>query len=380
MRVGWIGLGRMGFPMATRLLDGGYSLSIWNRTKSKAESLAKRGATLVNEPSDLAGVDVLFTMVATGDDVKEVCLGPNGVFGKGGAAKSTTLVECSSIGIDESSELRRELANRGVQYVVASVSGNGNCVRAGKLSSVASGPEKAFQSVKPLIETFAPRGVYYVGDGDLARVCKIAHNVMLGVVIENLIEITLLAQKAGVSRAAFLEFMNNSVMGSIFTQYKTPALVNLDWTTTFTPKLLLKDLDLGLSAGHELGVPMPVTASTRETVQMHIGSATLQRGSGKVSVDGFRSVAGDYGVDRRHQGVQRKQTGSFRLGNLTDDRPPQEAVIQMLEARCQRSKPRNGTLSLTTTSARKPGCASIVRNWKSARRSSARSICFCRTW
>ena len=158
-----------------------------------------------------------------------------------------------------------------MQYVVASVSGNGNCVRAGKLSSVASGPEKAFQSVKPLIETFAPRGVYYVGDGDLARVCKIAHNVMLGVVIENLIEITLLAQKAGVSRAAFLEFMNNSVMGSIFTQYKTPALVNLDWTTTFTPKLLLKDLDLGLSAGHELGVPMPVTASTRETVQMHIG-------------------------------------------------------------------------------------------------------------
>ena len=100
MRAGWIGLGRMGFPMATRLLDGGYSLSIWNRTRSKAEPLARRGATLVNEPSDLADVDVLFTMVATGDDVKEVCLGPNGVFGKGGATKSTTLVECSSIGID----------------------------------------------------------------------------------------------------------------------------------------------------------------------------------------------------------------------------------------------------------------------------------------
>jgi 3-hydroxyisobutyrate dehydrogenase len=276
MRVGWIGLGRMGFPMATRLSDGGYPLSIWNRTMSKAEPLAKRGAALVNEPGDLGDVDVLFTMVATGDDVKDVCLGPNGVFAKGHASKSTILVECSSIGIDESKELRQELTSRGVQYVVASVSGNGNCVRAGKLSSVASGPKKAFQSVKPLIETFAPRGVYYVGDGDLARVCKIAHNVMLGVVIENLIEITLLAQKAGVSRAAFLEFMNNSVMGSIFTQYKTPALVNLDWSTTLTPKLLLKDLDLGLSAGHEFGVPMPVTASTREIVQMHIGAATLQ--------------------------------------------------------------------------------------------------------
>ena len=277
MRVGWIGLGRMGLPMATRLLDGGYSLSIWNRTKSKAEPLGKRGANIVNELTDLAGVDVLFTMVATGDDVKEVCVGPKGVFGNGRAAKSPIVVDCSSIGIDDSNELRHELSNRGVQYVVASVSGNGSCVRAGKLSSVASGPEETFQTVKPLIETFAPRGVYYVGDGDLARICKIAHNVMLGVVIENLIEITLLAQKAGVSRAAFLNFMNNSVMGSVFTQYKTPALVNLDWSTTFTAQLLLKDLDLGLSAGHKFGVSMPVTASTRETVQMHIGAATLQK-------------------------------------------------------------------------------------------------------
>ena len=234
MRVGWIGLGRMGLPMATRLLDGGYSLLIWNRTKSKAGPLAKRSANIVNELTDLAGVDVLFTMVATGDDVKEVCVGPNGVFGKDRAAKSTILVDCSSIGIDESNELRHELSNRGL--LVASVSGNGSCDRAGKLSSVASGPEKAFQSVKPLIETFAPRGVHYVGDGDLARICKIAHNVMLGVVIENLIEITLLAQKAGVSRAAFLEFMNNSVLGSIFAQYKRQL-----WSISTGPRLLRRN-------------------------------------------------------------------------------------------------------------------------------------------
>jgi 3-hydroxyisobutyrate dehydrogenase len=130
--------------------------------------------------------------------------------------------------------------------------------------------------VKPLVEAFAARGVFYVGEGDLARICKIAHNVMLGVVIENLIEITLLAEKAGVTRRAFLEFMNGSVMGSTFTQYKTPSLVNLDWTTTFTAPLLLKDLDLGLEAGHDLGVPMPVTAATRETVQMHVGAAALR--------------------------------------------------------------------------------------------------------
>jgi 3-hydroxyisobutyrate dehydrogenase len=143
-------------------------------------------------------------------------------------------------------------------------------------SGEASGAKVAYDKVKDLIRAFAPRGVFYVGDGELARVCKIAHNVMLGVVIENLVEITLLAQKAGVPRHAFLEFMNNSVMGSIFTQYKTPALVNLDWAMTFTPALLLKDLDLGLDASHEYGVPMPVTAAAREVVQMHMGLAELR--------------------------------------------------------------------------------------------------------
>ncbi len=101
--------------------------------------------------------------------------------------------------------------------------------------------------------SFAPRGVSYVGEGELSRICKIAHNVMLGVVIQNLAEITILAEKAGVPRHAFLEFINNGVMGSMFTRYKSNAFVNLDWTTTFTPELLRKDLDLGLEAGAQAG-------------------------------------------------------------------------------------------------------------------------------
>ena len=149
-------------------------------------------------------------------------------------------------------------------------------IKAGKLSAVVSGPEAACKTVTPMIEVFAPKGVSYVGDGELARICKIAHNVMLGVVIENLIEITLLANKMGVPRHAFLSFMNNGVMGSMFTAYKSPALVNLDWTTTFTPELLRKDLDLGLALGREWDVPMPVTAATREVLQAHIGAAMLR--------------------------------------------------------------------------------------------------------
>ena len=168
------------------------------------------------------------------------------------------------------------MAKRGAKLLSSPVSGNGKCVRAGKLSSVASGPREVFDTVEPLINAIAGRGVSYVGEGELARFCKIAHNVFLGVVTQNLAEITILAEKAGVPRVAFLDFMNNSVMGSIFTRYKTNALVNLDWTTTFTPELLRKDLDLGLSAARKLGVPMPVAATTREALQAHFGVATLQ--------------------------------------------------------------------------------------------------------
>jgi 3-hydroxyisobutyrate dehydrogenase-like beta-hydroxyacid dehydrogenase len=114
-------------------------------------------------------------------------------------------------------------------------------------------------------------GASYVGEGELSRIVKICHNVFLGVVTQSLAEITVLAQKAGVPRHAFLEFMNQSVMGSTFTRYKTPALVNLDFKVTFTPKLLRKDLDLGLDAARTYEVPMPLCSITRDQVQSLIG-------------------------------------------------------------------------------------------------------------
>jgi len=145
--------------------------------------------------------------------------------------------------------------------------------------------------VIPLIEVFAPKGVSYVGEGELARICKIAHNVMLGVVIESLIEITLLANKMGVPRHAFLAFMNNSVMGSMFTAYKTLSLVNLDWKTTFTSELLRKDLDLGLDLGREWDVPMPVTAATRAVLQSHMGRAATKPNGDDILAGDFAQMA-----------------------------------------------------------------------------------------
>jgi 3-hydroxyisobutyrate dehydrogenase len=269
-------MGRMGFSMAERLLKTGCDLSIWNRTRAKAEPLGAKGAKIVDTLGDLAGVDVLFSIVSTGKDLKEVYFGKDGVVTRRNGKLPKIFVDCSTIAVEESAAIRQKLKELGADFVAAPISGNAKVIKAGKLSAVISGPEAACKTVMPLVEAFAPRGVSFVGDGELARVCKIAHNVMLGVVIENLIEITLLANKMGVPRHAFLAFMNNSVMGSMFTAYKSPALVNLDWTTTFTPELLRKDMDLGLALGREWDVPMPVTAAAREVVQSHFGAATLK--------------------------------------------------------------------------------------------------------
>ena len=273
-KLGWIGMGRMGFSMAERLIKAGHDVTIWNRTRAKAEPLVGKGGKVVDKPVDLVGVDVLFSIVSAGKDLKEVLFGPNGA--ATGDKVPPIVVDCSTIAVSESAEIRAKLKERGSDFVAAPVSGNAKVIKAGKLSAVISGRETVCKAVTPLVEVFAPKGVSYVGDGELARVCKIAHNVMLGVVIENLIEITLLANKMGVPRHAFLAFMNNGVMGSMFTGYKSPALVNLDWTTTFTPELLRKDLDLGLELGREHDVPMPITAATRELLQAHIGAAMLR--------------------------------------------------------------------------------------------------------
>jgi 3-hydroxyisobutyrate dehydrogenase len=272
-KLGWIGIGRMGYAMAERLAKSGCDIAVWNRTRSKAEPLAQHGARVVDTLADLAACDIVFTMVSTGKDVKEVLFGPSGVMSKGKAPK--IVVDSTSISLEESAEIRAKLAQQGVKFLAAPVSGNAKVIKAGKLTVVASGPSDAFDSVAPYMQAIG-QGVSYVGDGELSRIAKICHNVMLGVVIQNLCEITVLAEKAGMPRHAFLDFLNKSVMGSMFTRYKTPALVNLDFHVTFTPKLLRKDLDLGLDAGRAFEVPMPLTSLTRELLQQMIGQGMTE--------------------------------------------------------------------------------------------------------
>jgi 3-hydroxyisobutyrate dehydrogenase-like beta-hydroxyacid dehydrogenase len=261
--VGWIGAGRMGFSMAKRLLDAGADVSIYNRTRSKAEPLTESGGKVVDTPKDLSDRDIVFTMVSASDDLIAVCFGDNGVLTD--TTKPKLLIDCSSVSAEASADTRARADKLGVAMLAAPVSGNAKVVKSGKLTIVASGPKASFDQAEPYLQTLG-RGVTYVGEGELARMVKICHNLLLGVVTQCLAEIVVLAEKGGVPRHATLDFINNSVMGSMFSQYKTPAFVTLDMTPTFTPELLRKDLDLGLKAGEKLGVPLPVTERTRALV------------------------------------------------------------------------------------------------------------------
>jgi 3-hydroxyisobutyrate dehydrogenase len=269
--LGWIGTGRMGYEMAARLARGGCDIAAWNRTRSKAEPLKAHGAQIVDDLEELSARDIVFCMVSTWSDVRQVI----GTL-LAGASKPKLVVECSSISLEGSAELRQLLAGEGIDYLAAPVSGNAKIIKAGKLTFVASGPRAAYETARPYLDLMGA-GSSYVGDGELARIVKICHNVFLGVVTQSLAEVTVLAQKAGVPRHAFLDFFNKSVMGSAFTRYKSPAFVNLDFKVTFTPQLLRKDMDLGLDAGREFEVPMPLASITRDLIQQMIGRGMTEQ-------------------------------------------------------------------------------------------------------
>ena len=255
-RLGWVGAGRMGTVLAGRLLVDGCDVHVFNRTRSKAEPLAALGATVVDSPADLADRDIVFTIVASSEDLLQVVDGEAGVLSRA-PAHPGLLVDLTTVSMQGSAEVRRRCEAAGTSMLASPVSGNPKVARAGRLTLVASGPAEAFESAAPYLRRLG-MSVTYVGEGEVARLVKICHNLLLGVVTQSLAEITVLAERGGVARADLLAFINDSVMGSVFSRYKTPAFVNLDFAPTFTGQLLRKDFELGLEAGRELNVPLPV--------------------------------------------------------------------------------------------------------------------------
>jgi 3-hydroxyisobutyrate dehydrogenase-like beta-hydroxyacid dehydrogenase len=266
--LGWLGTGRMGTVLAGRLVDTGAKVSVWNRTASKLQPLVERGATAVDSITDLGHCGVVFVMVSTPDDLRAVTTGPGGLLT--GDALPRIVVECSTVSGTVSSEIRQAAEKRGVAFLAAPISGNPHVVEAGQACFVVSGPEHTFTEVLPYFELLGKRAVL-VGDAEQSRLVKLCHNLYLGMMVQALVEVTSLAEKGGTSRAAFLDFLNSTVLSSEWVQRRSKDLIELDWTPTFTTELLRKDFDLGLQAARALEVPMPVSSAVHHLIQSAIG-------------------------------------------------------------------------------------------------------------
>lgn len=267
-RLGWLGTGRMGIALIRRLLAAGGDVTVYNRTRAKAEPLADAGAKITDSAAGLAAADIVFVTVGTSQDLIDALTGPAGLT-SGGRAPSV-VVDCSTVSAEASEQVRSELATRGCRLLAAPVMGNPKVAEVGRLTFAVSGARDAFGEVHPYLDILGA-GATYVGEGELARTVKLCHNLFLGVVTQSLAEVTVLAEKSGISRRALLACLNNSVMGSTFSKYKTPAFVNLDFHPTFTSSLLRKDFDLGLAAARQHEVPMPIASAVHQLVQSLVG-------------------------------------------------------------------------------------------------------------
>ena len=267
--LGWLGTGRMGVALVHRLLEAGRDVTVYNRTRAKAEPLEAAGAKLAGSAAELGSADVVFIMVGTSQDLIDAVTGPSGLI-SGGRAPSV-VVDHSTVSVQASQQVRRVLAEHRCALLAAPVMGNPRVAEAGKLTFAISGPRQAFDVARPYLDLLGA-GATYVGDGELARTVKLCHNLFLGVVTQTLAEVTVLAEKSGISRQALLSCLNKSVMGSTFSKYKTPAFVNLDFHPTFTSTLLRKDFDLGLAEAREREVPMPIASAVYQLVQALVGN------------------------------------------------------------------------------------------------------------
>jgi 3-hydroxyisobutyrate dehydrogenase-like beta-hydroxyacid dehydrogenase len=267
-QIGWLGTGRMGSAMAARLISDGAKVTVWNRTASKIEPLIERGAARADTISDLGRCDIVFTSVSSSPDLLEVTLGPQGLFNAAPAPR--IVVDTSTVSAEAAAQVRAEAQSRGIGFLSTPISGNADVVAGGGASIIASGSADVFDTVLPYLQAIAP-SVSYAGAGEEARLVKLAHNLLVGIITESLAEVTVLAEKGGVPPSAFLDFIDGSVLGSTFIGYKGQAIRTHDYEPTFTTELLRKDFDLGLGAARSLEVPMPVAATTYQAIQTAIG-------------------------------------------------------------------------------------------------------------
>jgi 3-hydroxyisobutyrate dehydrogenase len=270
MQVAVLGLGKMGVPIARRLLEADHDLAVWNRTPERASGLVGEGARVLSTPGEAwESADVCVTMVLDDAALIEVTCGTDGLLAPG--TEGRVLVDMSTVSPRASREVAAAAAEAGVAYLRAPVSGNPSVVEAGNLGIMVSGDEEVFHRVEGLLREIGPN-VFYVGGAEEARVLKLALNLMIAGNAQLIAEALVLGEGHGLDRARMLEVMGASAAGSPFVKYKTAALLQDDYSATFTGYAMWKDLSMALAAAHEAKTPLPVTATIQQLVDGCIGS------------------------------------------------------------------------------------------------------------
>jgi 3-hydroxyisobutyrate dehydrogenase-like beta-hydroxyacid dehydrogenase len=274
MRVAVLGLGRMGAAIAERLVDSGYELSVWNRSAGAVAPLVERGALALAAPAGAwDAAEVAITMLADGDALEDVTLGPRGLLADDGGG---ALIDMSTVSPASSARVAAACEARGIAYLRAPVSGNPSVVRAGNLGIIVSGPPPEFERLRPLLSDIGPH-LFHVGNREEARIVKLGLNLMLGGTAELLAEALVLTERHGIARDSMLEVIAGSAIGSPFVGYKRAALVADDYESTFSSRLLYKDLALALDCARDAEVPLPVVALVQQLVQGCIATGMGER-------------------------------------------------------------------------------------------------------
>jgi 3-hydroxyisobutyrate dehydrogenase-like beta-hydroxyacid dehydrogenase len=269
MRVGWIGLGKMGLPMATHLMRGGHEVIGFD---SSSEALAAwvaaggRAAGSLQEAAD--GVGIVLSSVPDDAALREVAAGVLATMRPGGV-----FVDTSTVSPGASAEVAGAAAAAGVDHVRAAVSGNPVVARAAGLTVFVSGPQPACDRVRPLLECVGNR-LFRVGDAEQARTMKLVLNLMIAVSAGMLAEALVLGEKGGLDRTQMLDVIGQSAVGSPMVNYKLPPLKARDYTSTFSCRQMVKDLDLILGSCALFGAPAPMAAQMRQLYEVLVATGS----------------------------------------------------------------------------------------------------------
>jgi 3-hydroxyisobutyrate dehydrogenase-like beta-hydroxyacid dehydrogenase len=266
--LGWIGLGKMGLPISGRLVESGRALAGYDRSQQVIAAASVKGVTPAATLAAAADKDIVFTSIPDDAALHAVALGEAGLLSA--MRPGAVWCETSTVSPEASAECAKAADAKGIAYLRMPVSGNAAIAHTGALTCFVSGPEEAFNRVRPVAADFT-RAQKYLGSGEQARFAKLAVNLMIAVSSAMMGESIALGRKGNIGWADLLEVLTESAVASPMVKYKAATLLPRDFTSTFSCRQMAKDLDLILGAGHAHAVAMPLAASTRETYAALIG-------------------------------------------------------------------------------------------------------------